>query len=198
MTDGLGASLDPSSETAGADGTGETDAAPRPQTLRTLFEWLLVAVCALVLALLLQVFLVQAFSIPSKSMEPTLSVGDRLVVYKLGYRLHDIGRGDVVVFHNPQESQEAGEQEAGELIKRVVAVGGETFELRDGQVHIDGRPFGGAVPEGRGLVLPQTADSGLPERSLARALRGSRRQDSRARRPSPIQPRRSLLRPDRR
>ena len=155
MTDGLGASLDPSSETAGADGAGEADAgeadaAPRPQALRTLFEWLLVAVCALVLALLLQVFLVQAFSIPSKSMEPTLSVGDRLVVYKLGYRLHDIGRGDVVVFHNPQESQEAGE-----LIKRVVAVGGETFELRGGQVHIDGRPLEEPYLKAEGSSFPK-------------------------------------------
>ena len=150
MTDGLGARLDPSSEAAGAGGTGEADAAPRRQKLRTLFEWLLVVACALLLALVLQAFLVQAFSIPSKSMEPTLSVGDRVVAYKLGYRLHDIGRGDVVVFHNPHESPEADE-----LIKRVVAVGGETFELRGGRVHIDGRPLEEPYLKATGSSFPK-------------------------------------------
>ena len=102
--------------------------------LRALIEWLLVGVAALGLALLLQIFLVQAFSIPSRSMEPTLVVGNRVVVFKLGYRLHDVNRGDVVVFSNPDQS---GPDD--DLIKRVVAVGGETFEMRDGYVHIDGR-----------------------------------------------------------
>ena len=113
---------------------GQTPApTPAQRVLRSLIEWLLVAVVALGLALLLQIFLVQAFSIPSRSMEPTLAVGDRVIVFKLGYRLHDINRGDVVVFSNPDQT---GEED--DLIKRVIAVGGETFEMRDGHVHIDG------------------------------------------------------------
>ncbi len=96
-------------------------------------EWLVVLVCALGLALLLKAFLVEVFVIPSGSMEPTLMAGNRVVVYKLGYRLHDVNRGDVVVFESP--NRDSG---VDDLIKRVVALGGETFEMRDGLVYIDG------------------------------------------------------------
>ena len=96
-------------------------------------EWLVVLVCALGLALLLKAFLVEVFVIPSGSMEPTLMVDNRVVVYKLGYRLHDVNRGDVVVFDSPDRASGVDD-----LIKRVVALGGETFEIRDGRVYIDG------------------------------------------------------------
>ena len=98
-----------------------------------LTEWLVVGVCALALALLLKAFLVEVFVIPSGSMEPTLMVDNRVVVYKLGYRLHDINRGDVVVFRQPGQAADADD-----LIKRVVGLGGETFEIRGSQVYIDG------------------------------------------------------------
>ena len=103
------------------------------RALPAVIEWLVVLVCALGLALLLRAFLVEVFVIPSGSMEPTLMVDNRVVVYKLGYRLHDVNRGDVVVFDNPGPS--AG---IDDLIKRVVAVGGDTFEIRDGSVYIGG------------------------------------------------------------
>ncbi len=114
------------------------DAEPTPPTaarraLSTAVEWLIVGVCALGLALLLKAFLVEVFVIPSGSMEPTLMVDNRVVVYKLGYRLHNINRGDVVVFHHPGQAADADD-----LIKRVVAVGGETFEIRGTEVYIDG------------------------------------------------------------
>ena len=96
-------------------------------------EWLVVGVCALGLALLLKTFLVEVFVIPSGSMAPTLMVDNRVVVYKLGYRLHDINRGDVIVFHQPGQTADADD-----LIKRVVALGGETFEIRGTRVYIDG------------------------------------------------------------
>ncbi|MCY4664508.1 MAG: signal peptidase I, partial [Acidimicrobiaceae bacterium] len=114
----------------GADGPPPTRG---QRALPVVVEWLIVLVCALGLALLLKAFLVEVFVIPSGSMEPTLMVDNRVVVYKLGYRLHDVNRGDVVVFDNPAQSADVDD-----LIKRVVALGGETFELRDGRVYIDG------------------------------------------------------------
>ena len=96
-------------------------------------EWLVVGVCALGLALLLKAFLVEVFVIPSGSMEPTLMIDNRVVVYKLGYRMHDINRGDVVVFHQPGQAADADD-----LIKRVVGLGGETVEIRGGHVYVDG------------------------------------------------------------
>ena len=104
------------------------------RALPVFMEWLVVLVCALGLALLLRAFLVEVFVIPSGSMEPTLMIDDRVVVYKLGYRLHDLNRGDVVVFHKPGQAPDADD-----LIKRVVALGGETFEIRGSRVYIDDR-----------------------------------------------------------
>ena len=97
------------------------------------FEWLVVGICALGLALLLKAFLVEVFVIPSGSMEPTLMIDNRVVVYKLGYRMHDVNRGDVVVFRQPGQAADADD-----LIKRVVGLGGETVEIRGGRVYVDG------------------------------------------------------------
>jgi signal peptidase I len=112
---------------------------------RTIVEWIAVIGGALVVALLIKTFLIQAFYIPSSSMEPTLDVGDRVLVNKLSYRLHDVNRGDLVVFELPEGQSEG----ARDLIKRVIALPGETVEGRDGVVVIDGRvldePY---LPEG--------------------------------------------------
>src|SRR5436189_5013416 len=62
---------------------------------------------AFVLALLIKSFLVQAFYIPSESMEPTLRVGDRVLVNKLPYHFHDPRRGDIIVFEEPHPTAEA-------------------------------------------------------------------------------------------
>ena len=125
-----GTSADDAAPVDGADGPPTTQGR---RALPVVVEWLVVLVCALGLALLLKAFLVEVFIIPSGSMEPTLMVDNRVVVYKLGYRLHDVNRGDVIVFDNPGQGQGIDD-----LIKRVVALEGETFELRDGGVYIDG------------------------------------------------------------
>jgi len=116
---------------------------------RSVVEWIAVVAGALVVALVIKTFLIQAFYIPSGSMEPTLDIGDRVLVNKLSYRLHDVNRGDLVVFEaNEGEgdcgqpvspSAAAGETESGikDLIKRVIALPGETVDIRDEQVLID-------------------------------------------------------------
>jgi signal peptidase I len=126
---------------------------------------------ALVLSLLIKTFLVQAFFIPSESMERTLHgcagcTGDRILVYKAGYRFHDPKTGDIVVFRAPAswepETRIAkpgnplqravgwvgglfGMPQANEkdLVKRVIAVGGQTVQCCDakGRVLVDGKPL---------------------------------------------------------
>ncbi|WP_426561428.1 signal peptidase I [Angustibacter sp. McL0619] len=83
------------------------------------------AATALVLTLLVRTFLVQAFYIPSGSMEPTLNIGDRVLVSKLSYRLGDVQRGDVIVFDGRDSFAGAGEVEParGVVAKTVRGVG---------------------------------------------------------------------------
>ena len=110
-------------------------------------------VAALILTVLVKGFLIQAFFIPSRSMEPTLDVGDRVVVNRLAYRLGDPDPGQVVVFLRPTGvdqpaatgpvswvrravAQGLGGTPPGseDLIKRVVGVPGDELEGRDGHL----------------------------------------------------------------
>jgi signal peptidase I len=110
-------------------------------------------------AILVKTFLVQAFFIPSASMEPTLEVGDRVFVNKFAYDLGDIERGDVIVFENPEpgsgpdrsvvggflhwlgEGIGFAQPEDEDFIKRVIGLPGETIEIRQDVVYIDGEPL---------------------------------------------------------
>jgi signal peptidase I len=122
-----------------SDGAGTTEkAAPGRRTRKIIIEWVLLIGGALLIAFLIKTFLFQAFYIPSESMTPTLNVGDRVLVNKLSYRLHDVNRGDVVVFEAPDEEGTPGVKD---LVKRVIGLPGETVELRDGQVFVDGEPL---------------------------------------------------------
>jgi signal peptidase I len=95
---------------------------------RLAIEWTVLIVAALVIAFLIKTFLFQAFYIPSESMVPTLKVGDRVLVNKLSYDLHDVHRGDIVVFKAPPRA-EAGNIK--DLVKRVVGLPGDVVEARD-------------------------------------------------------------------
>jgi signal peptidase I len=107
---------------------------------RALLEWIGVIVGALVVAFIIRTFLFGAYVIPTGSMEPTLhaSPKDRVLVNKLSYHLHDIHRGDVVVFKRPPGETD---KTIDDLIKRVVALPGESLELRGGMVLINGQPL---------------------------------------------------------
>jgi signal peptidase I len=101
----------------------------------TIVEWASVIAGAIVLALVVKVFILQAFYIPSPSMYPTLKVGDRVLVNKLSYRLHDVNRGDVVVFERPPSEEIST---IPDLIKRVIGLPGDSVTFRDGEVFING------------------------------------------------------------
>ena len=115
----------------------------------------LLVLAALVVAVVIKTFLIQAFYIPSSSMENTLQVNDRVMVNKLAYQFGDLARGDIIVFDDPRLSEPAVENvvesvqrnvgEAiglavprSEFIKRVIAVPGETVAINDNRVYING------------------------------------------------------------
>lgn len=105
---------------------------------RSLVEWVVVVGGALIIALVIKTFLLQAFFIPSSSMVSTLNIGDRVLVNKLSYRLHDVNRGDIIVFERPEGEADS---EIQDLIKRVVGLPGDTVEGQNGQVLINGEPL---------------------------------------------------------
>ncbi len=109
-------------------------------TLREYFESIVVAV---ILALFIRTFVVQAFKIPTGSMEPNLLVGDHLLVNKFIFApaasrlerlvlpMREIRRGDVIVFKFPEEPER-------DFIKRVIGLPGDTIELRQRQLYVNG------------------------------------------------------------
>lgn len=131
-------------------------------------------ILALILALFIRTFVVQAFKIPSPSMVPTLLVGDHILVNKFlfGFRtpfadgkilaIREPERGDVIVFRYPRDRKL-------DFIKRAVAVGGETVEVREKQVFINGEPMAfpqaifldvGSLLAGRDTFGPVTVPEG--------------------------------------
>ncbi|HEX4433936.1 MAG TPA: signal peptidase I, partial [Acidimicrobiales bacterium] len=106
-------------------------------SMRWLVELVGVVVVAIVVAVLLRTFVVATYSIPSGSMEPTLQIGDRIVVNKLSYHVHGVDRGNIVVFTTPPNENCAGPP-VSDLVKRVIGLPGEIVSLKDGRVFIDG------------------------------------------------------------
>jgi signal peptidase I len=115
-----------------------TESGPQPYVYT--FSWRDIAwtvVAAVSTALLLKIFVVGAFRIPSHSMENTLMPGDYIVVSKLAYTISRPERGDIVVFRIPQAAAAASPSDV--LIKRVVAIGGDTVRLGREGVFVNGR-----------------------------------------------------------
>ena len=115
------------------DGSGgSTTLAALSRGAKAFFDWALVVVIALVVALGVRTFLLAHFVVEGSSMYSTLETGDRVFVNKVSYRLHDPNRGDVVVLHEIRGTTQR------DLIKRVIAVGGEEVEMRSCEVRIGG------------------------------------------------------------
>ena len=145
---------------------------PRPHSpehrssLREMFESICVAV---ILAFFVRTFVVQAFKIPSGSMEPNLLIGDHLLVNKFVSAptfatvertllpIDEIRRGDVIVFKHPKTPER-------DLIKRTIGLPGETVELRDRRVYINGKP----LDEPYTQYLLQSGASDLPQSDVRR------------------------------
>jgi signal peptidase I len=155
-----------------ASATQDGPASGRRRRRRSFWRELpFLALIALVLAVLIRTFLIQAFFIPSGSMEPTLHgcrgcSGDRVLVNKLVYRVRDPHRGEIVVFRGPPSWQDTVEAKHDkDLIKRVVGVAGDHVICCDpqGRITVDGQPltepyiFPGADPSDQqfDVIVPQ-------------------------------------------
>ena len=145
----------------------QTEAQETVKTKSTFREYAEAIGMALLLALFIRTFIVQAFKIPSGSMIPTLQIGDHILVNKLAYGIRiplwghyllDFGkvqRGDVIVFIFPEDRSK-------DFIKRVVGVAGDTVEIRGKKIYINGQQvedshahFEGDDPQN---ILPASRD----------------------------------------
>lgn len=132
---------------------------PKSRAARIALDLAVLVVAIVLITTLLRTLIAQAFYIPSLSMTPQLQVQDRIVVSKLSYRLHDVRRGDVVVFDAPPELAGPSRPRSlpsralravlegvnvvkpttTEYVKRVVALPGEQVSSRSGSVYVDDR-----------------------------------------------------------
>ncbi len=115
-------------------------------TAKNLLEWALVIACAVGVALLVRAFVVEPFTIPSESMLETIQVGDRVLGEKLSYLTRDPERGDIVTFVDPEDPQTT-------LIKRVIATPGQTVDLQNGLVVVDGEALEEPYTVGQSMPL---------------------------------------------
>jgi signal peptidase I len=162
---------------------GVTEAADAPSRSRGPFrEFLVLAVSALVLAIFIKTFLIQAFFIPSPSMIPTLRQGDRILVCRVCLHVSEIERGDILVFSDPTpdpgddrgvvagvvhwlgEGIGVAQPEDEDFIKRVGALSGQAWEIRAGQLYVDGEAVDEpylAAPKDTRSFGPETVPDGM-------------------------------------
>jgi signal peptidase I len=157
---------------------------PKPSTGRgALIELVVIVALAIGLALLIQAFLVKPYRIPSGSMEPTLDIGQRVLVNRVGYHLGDPEVGDIVVFHPPEGAdtsqtcgvtvngrqpwetgelcpQPVGQEDDTNFIKRIVAGPGDRLSVKHGHPVVNGvmaeEHFIKPCVSGRECNLPKT------------------------------------------
>jgi signal peptidase I len=155
----------PRPQTTGSDGSPPAEPGEhrsREHWIALVLEFAVLFIIALVIAIYLQAFAIKPFMIPSPSMEPTLQEGDRVLVDRMTYHFREPRRGEVIVFRfDPNDTANWTQgsngftrsldllaeilnithQESLQFIKRVVGVGGDTVELRDGALYVNGEPY---------------------------------------------------------
>jgi signal peptidase I len=125
----------------------------RPFSWRAVLEVAQALALAVVISIVLNLFVVQVTEVLQRSMELTLMQNDRVLVSKVDYRLGSPQRGDIIVFNPPTPSTIA-------FVKRVIGLGGDVIELRDGSVFVNGQLD--QTPQAHGATLSQMATVVFP------------------------------------
>ncbi|MHB8379287.1 MAG: signal peptidase I [Acidimicrobiales bacterium] len=106
---------------------------------RSIVEWLIVVAIAVIVSLLIRTYVFQTFYIPSGSMEPTLQIGDRILVSKLSVELGTVHRGDIVVFKAPAAVVTQCGDNVTDLVKRVIGLPGDRLTSKGNVIYVNGK-----------------------------------------------------------
>lgn len=124
----------PTSTTAASSGRA------RHSGLRSFVEWVIILVVAIAVSFVVRTYMFQTFYIPSGSMEPTLMIGDRIIVDKLSVDFGHINRGDILVFKAPP-TENCGGPPVTDLVKRVIGLPGDHLTSKGNTIYVNGRPL---------------------------------------------------------
>ena len=109
----------------------QADTEEKTSVGKELFQWVLVIIGAVILAFLIDTFVIVNAQIPSGSMENTIMTGDRVFGNRLAYKFSDPKRFDIIIFKYPDDESQL-------FIKRIIGLPGETVEINDGNIYING------------------------------------------------------------
>lgn len=109
----------------------QADTEEKASVGKELFQWVLVILGAVILAFLIDTFVIVNAQIPSGSMENTIMTGDRVFGNRLAYKFSDPKRFDIIIFKYPDDESQL-------FIKRIIGLPGETVEIHDGNIYING------------------------------------------------------------
>lgn len=107
-----------------------------PGAMRQVIEFVATLAVAFLVAQAVRAWVIEPYIVPTGSMLPTIQLGDQVLANKFVYRFRDPSRPDIVVLDNP-----LNDPSAPTLIKRAIAVGGQTVDLKNGKVLVDGQPL---------------------------------------------------------
>lgn len=122
--------------------------------VRNILTWTFQIIVTLAFAALVAIMMFQSVTMQESSMEPTLSVGERFFVNRLSYRMSDPERGDLIVFRTNASD------EAALHIRRVIGLPGETVQIKDGQIFINGDLYE------EGKSFPEMNSGGIAEKPV--------------------------------
>lgn len=120
---------------------------------RALLEWVIILLVAVAVSFVVRAYAFQTFFIPSGSMEPTLLIGDRIVVDKLSVDFGSIHRGDILVFKAPP-TENCGGPPVTDLVKRVIGLPGDVLTSKGNTIYVNGKPLAENWPHNEPLGPP--------------------------------------------
>lgn len=119
-----------------------------------LLEWVIVIAIACVATFAIRSFIIEPYVVPTGSMESTIEIGDQVLAEKITVELGlGVKAGDIVVFHNPDSTSDHDV-----LVKRVIATAGQTVDMKDGVVYVDGEALSEDYATGESQPLSTQAD----------------------------------------